>query len=124
MPWLMVVVDTLKRDSDNIVEEKVESGLLAVCEWAFESNIKFSEYMPTVLFVIAILFLLLEWKNYMDKERAFIVFSGSLFLLSYAVCMALASQMHHFWHNRYLIDVLFCLVIYDNCYIAKKHCGL
>lgn len=105
LPWLAVVIDTLQRDSAGVMEEKA-GGLSELCEWAFGSNLKFSEYMAAVLFALAALWLVLEWKKYERMEKAFLVFAGLIFPLTYGVCMLLASRMNHFWHNRYLVDAL------------------
>lgn len=119
-PWLTVVIDTLRRDSANAVEEKAEGGFGVLCEWAFQSNIKFSEYMPIVMFAAAIIFLLLEWKKYGRAEKAFLVLSGALFWLSYGVCMLLVSQMHHFWHNRYLVDALLFIWLFIIVVLSRR----
>lgn len=120
LPWLAVVLDVLKNDSADAVDEKAEGGFLALCEWAFQSNIKFSAYMPAVVFAAAVIFFVLEWKKYGRTEKMFIIFSGLLFGLSYGVCMLLSSRMHHFWHNRYLIDVLLFIWLFMIVILSRR----
>lgn len=120
LPWLTIVVNTLVRDTASTVDERVEFDLAALCEWAFKSNIKFTEYMPAVLFVLSAVVLWLERKKYGNTEKIFIAFSGLLFLLSYVACMLIASQIHHFWHNRYMVDVLLFVWLFIIIVISRR----
>lgn len=120
LPWLTVVIGVLKNDYVGAAGENVAFSLKDLCSWMFGSNIKFSEYMPAILFVIGVLWLLFTWKEQERKERAFIALTGMLFFVSYIVCVSFASRMGHFWHNRYLVDVLLFVWLLLIIFISKK----
>ncbi|RAZ85451.1 hypothetical protein DK853_43125, partial [Klebsiella oxytoca] len=49
LPWLSVVVDTLRRDAAGERGEVAPVGIGKMCQWAFQSDLKYSEYLPGVL---------------------------------------------------------------------------
>lgn len=112
LPWLAVVIDTLKRDSGAGREEAALPGIGELFEWAFQSNIKWSESMPVVLLITAVLCLIVERKRYGTKEKAFLALSGAMLFGTYGLCMFLASRMSHFWDNRYMVDALLFLWLF------------
>lgn len=120
LPWLAVVIKVLKNDYVGAAEKNIAFSLKDWCSWMFGSNIKFSEYMPVILFVIGVLWLLFTWKKQERKERAFIALTGMLFFVSYIICVLLASRMGHFWHYRYLVDVLLFVWLFLIIFISKK----
>lgn len=100
LPWLTVVFDTLKRDANSTKVGEAEQKIDELCRWAFGCNIELSEYMPALLFVVAVLCLLLEWKRFGKKERAFLVSSGGIFFAAYGLCMVIASYTQHLHRFR------------------------
>lgn len=120
LPWLTVVIGILKNDYVGVEGENIAFSLKDLCIWMFGNNIKFSEYMPAILFVIGVLWLLFTWKEQERKERVFIALTGMLFFVSYIVCVSFASQMGHFWHNRYLVDVLLFVWLFLIIFISKR----
>lgn len=106
LPWLSVVLGTLKRDAGSERTESLAHEVGNIMEWAFKNNIEYSAYLPVVLFAAAVLCLIVEWKKYGRNEKAFLGFSAALFLAAFGLCMLIASYTQHFWHNRYLVDVL------------------
>ncbi|MCI9276430.1 hypothetical protein D7X48_05355 [bacterium D16-50] len=106
LPWLSAVIGTLKRDAGSERIEPLADEVGNILEWAFKNNIEYSAYMPVVLFGAAILFFIVQWKKYGRKEKAFLLLSAGLFLASFGLCMGIATFTQHFWHNRYLVDVL------------------
>ncbi|MCM1236113.1 MAG: hypothetical protein NC489_39015 [Ruminococcus flavefaciens] len=120
LPWLAVVIGMLKKDYVGSAGKNITFSLEELCTWMFGSNIKFSEYMPAILFVIGVLWLLVTWKEQERKERAFIALTGMMFFISYIVCVSFASRMGHFWHNRYLVDALLFVWLFLIIFISKK----
>lgn len=120
LPWLTVVIGMLKSDYVGAAGESVDSSLQDLCSWMFGNNIKFSEYMPAILFGIGVLWLLFTWKGQERKERAFIALTGMLFFVSYIICVSFASHMGHFWDNRYLVDTLLFVWLFLIIFISKK----
>lgn len=120
LPWLVVAVKLLKREYVGAAGESAASSLKEICDWMFGNHIKFSEYMPAVLFAVAVLCLLLTWKRLERRERAFIAFMGAVFFISYTVCVTFASRMGHVWHNRYLIDTLLFVWLFMIIFIARR----
>lgn len=106
LPWLWAVIDTLKRDAGGTAAAENISGIRGLCQWAFANNIKFSTYMPIILFLAACLCFVMEYRRLSDKERVFQGFTGVLLPLSYGICMLLNLLISHFWDNRYLVDTL------------------
>lgn len=106
LPWLGIVIDTLQKDASAEESEVSAVTLNSLCEWAFGSNIKFSEYMPLIMFIAAIICLIAGYQVYNTKERTFLICTGFLSFLVFFACMILAGHMNHFWHNRYLVDTL------------------
>lgn len=121
LPWLMVVIDTLRRDSSDAASADLNMGIGDLCKWAFENNIIFSVYMPVVLLIVAVIGLLVEYRKYEPKKRSFIVFLGLAFLFTYGLCVFLSSQMNHFWHYRYLLDALLCIWLFMFIILARKN---
>lgn len=119
LPWLTVVIETLKRDAAGTEGESISFGILNLCKWAFGTNIRFSEYMPAIIFLLAVLCLVVEKKKY-EKGIAFTVFYGALLFLSYGICMFLAGVMHHFWTDRYLLDALLFIWLFMFLILAKR----
>lgn len=119
LPWLMVVIETLSRDAAGTGGESVSFGILDLCKWAFGTNIRFSEYMPAIIFLLAVLCLIVEKKKY-EKGLPYIAFCGILFFSSYGLCMLLAGIMHHFWTDRYLLDALLFIWLFMILVLARK----
>lgn len=120
LPWLSAVIDTLQRDSTGSREEGEITSFQDLCKWAFENNIKLSEYMPLVVLVATIVCLVVGYRSLLKKERDYIVFLGLLPFLSLGVCMILASHMSHFWTNRYLVDILLFLWLFMLIILSRR----
>lgn len=120
LPWLGVVMNTIKRDG------LAESGsknmtLSSLCEWAFGNNIKFSEYMPAVMFVVAVLCFAINFRKYTRKERGFLICASSTLFISYVICILITSRMNHFWNNRYLIAAFLILWLFMLTILSNKN---
>lgn len=120
LPWLTVVLTMLKSDYVGAEGESKASTFPELCDWAFKNNIRFSEYMPAVLFLIAAIWLLAVWRKLENKKRIYIALSGVLFIASYEVCVLFASRMGHFWDNRYLVDVLLFVWLFIIIFISQR----
>lgn len=120
LPWLTVVLSMLKSDYTGAQKENIGSAFPELCSWAFENNIKFSRYMPAVLFAVAAVWLVISWKKFENKERIFILLTGTLFFVSYRVCILFAAYMGHFWTNRYLVDVLLFVWLFVIIFLSKR----
>lgn len=120
LPWLTVVLSMLKSEYTWDEKKDLASTFPELCSWAFGNHIKFSEYMPVVLFAVAVVWLLCSWKKLEQKERVFIVLSCSLFFVSYRVCILFAAYMGHFWTNRYVVDVLLFMWLFSIVFLSKR----
>ncbi len=120
LPWLSVVVDTLRRDAAGERGEVAPVGIGKMCQWAFQSDLKYSEYLPGVLFLTALFCVAVEYKRFTKPKRVFLCFSGAMLFAAYGICMLLASQMSHFWENRYLVDALLFLWLFLLALLAEK----
>lgn len=121
LPWLGVVVETLNRDAADGKGEEFVLQWQDILEWAFGSNITFSEYMPALFFLMAIACLLKDRKKYSKKEMSFIVTVGVMFFASLCLCVVLSSKMNHFWNNRYLVDALLFVWLFMIIVLARKN---
>ncbi len=120
LPWLAAVIDTLKRDAGDTRTEEAGQTIGELCSWAFGNNIELSQYMPAVLFLVAVLCVFLAWGKFEKKQKAFLAFSGAVFFGSYGLCMLIASYTQHFWANRYLVDVLLFVWLFLLIVLAGK----
>ncbi len=106
LPWLSVVVQSFQRFG---VKKQVDLQALdfsGLWKWLSKTNIKWSEYMPLVLFVFSILLFVITWKKYTSREKLFLGMCALNFVLSYAVSRLIASLNGHFWDNRYVFPAL------------------
>lgn len=120
LPWLTVVVDTLKRDAGDTKTKEAGQTIGELCRWAFGNNIELSQYMPAVLFVVAVLCVLFEWEKFEKKQQVFLTFSGAAFFGSYGLCIVIDSHTQHFWENRYLVDALLFVWLFLLIVLAGK----
>lgn len=120
MPWLSVVITTLQRDATEAKGEGIELQVRELCEWAFGNNIKFSEYLPAIVFAVSIVLFIVEYRKFSKKERSFLVLSGTMFFLSLGACALLMAKINHFWTNRYLVDTLLYLWLFILIILARK----
>ena len=120
LPWITVVIDTLRRDANSVKQESAAHGIIELFEWSFENNIIFSQYMPVIIFVVSAIYLIVKHKEYSKKEQCFLFLSGSILFLSYALCMLLTSVMNHFWDFRYLFDTLLFVWLFIFIFISKR----
>lgn len=121
LPWFTVVIETLQRDARNAKGEKIILDFHMLCKWAFETNIRLSEYMPLILFIVAFVCLLVERKKYSTKAWKFVVFTGIIIFLSVGICVGLTSIINHFWSNRYLTDLLLFVWLFLAIALAQRN---
>lgn len=121
LPQVYLVFRMLKRDSGAVSDEMQASlNLVELCKWSFQTNIKWSEYMPLVLYLSAILLLKLEWSVLKKKERGFAVMAAGLYPITCIICYIISANMNHFWHNRYMLPALLFLWLFAAIIYAKR----
>lgn len=121
LPWLAVVIDTLQRDSEGQKQDAEAVSFQQLCEWAFQNNIELSEYMPFIMLVAVTVCFVIGYRRYSSKERAYTVFVGVMPFLSLGVCRFLNTNvMHHFWTNRYLVDLLLFIWLFMFILLAGR----
>ncbi len=120
MPWLSVVITTLQRDATVNKEKGIDFQVRKLCEWAFGNNIKFSEYLPAIVFAVSVVLFIVEYRKFSKKERSFLILSGTMFFLSFGACALLMTKINHFWTNRYLVDTLLYLWLFILIVLARK----
>lgn len=121
LPWLGVVIDTVRRDSVGKTEEQMQETFDSLCRWAFESNIELSAYMPVVMFLVLAVCFFVGWRQYSQKERVFLAGVGVMFILVTGACALLSPYMNHFWHNRYLVSALLYIWLFMAAILARKN---
>lgn len=119
VPWLGVVTDMMKQDAASGGKE-IAVNIGALCRWAFQCNIEMSEYMPAMLFLIAVFCFILKRKEYTEKEQIYLGFVGGVFFLSYGLCMLLQREFNHFWSERYVVDALLFIWLFLIINISRK----
>lgn len=120
LPQLYLVVKMLQRDSTGMAEDdlKASLNLNKLCVWSFDTNIKWSAYLPAVAYVAALLLLILFWKKIEKNKRDFLTLTVGIYPLTWWICWGISQKMNHFWHNRYMLDALlfawiFIVLIYS-----------
>lgn len=122
LPQLYLVWQMLQRDSASQNDEMSASlSLVDLCEWSFQTNIKWSEYMPLVLFVAAAGLLIVQRKRFEKRETGFLVLAAIVFPLTDMICYIISNNMNHFWHNRYMLDALLFIWIFMIIVYAKQN---
>lgn len=122
LPQLYLVWQMVQRDRISQNEEMPASlSLVDLCGWAFQTNIKWSEYMPLVLFVAAVGLLIFQRKQLERKETGFLVLAAMVFPLTDVICYIISNNMNHFWHNRYMLDALLFVWIFVIIIYAKQN---
>ena len=119
IPQLYLVVKMLQRDSTSDEDaSKVSLSIKELCAWSFDTNIKWSAYIPAAAYVLAIVLLVLLWKKTEKKRRDFLLLTLAIYPVTWLICWAISQNMNHFWHNRYMMDALlfawiFMVLIYS-----------
>ena len=121
LPWLGAVVSMMRKDAVGGEGKEAFLDISGICKWAFKSNIELSEYMPAVLFLLAVICFIIERNKYTDKERMYLAFSGGIFFLSYGTCLILQKSFNHFWSDRYVVDVLLFVWIFLLIIVSNRH---
>ena len=107
IPQLYLVVKMLQRDSTSKDEASVVSlNINKLCIWSFDTNIKWSAYIPAVAYVLAAVLFVLAWKKTEKNRRDFLLLVLGIYPLTWLICWGISQKMNHFWDNRYMIDAL------------------
>ncbi len=113
LPQLYLVWRMLSRDSAAQNDEMPASlNLVSLCTWSFQNNIKWSEYMPLALYVLAVVLLTVWWKKLEREKAGFLVLAAAVFPVTAVISYFVSENMNHFWHNRYMLDALIFLWIF------------
>ncbi len=106
LPWLSIVISSFKREgtTGQIDFGTVDFGELI--DWSFTTNIKYSESMPVMLLIFAVIMFVLEWKRIPNRDKLFLGMCVFNLPFSYVACKAIASMNRHFWADRYVFAAL------------------
>lgn len=107
LPQLYLIVKMLQRDSSTFDEGlKASLNLNELLIWSFDTNIKWSSYIPTVAYILALLLFILSWRKIERHRRNFLTITMAIYPLTWLICWGISQKMNHFWHNRYMLDAL------------------
>ena len=110
------------RDHASLNEEMPATlNVAEFCSWSFQTNIKWSEYLPFVLYIVAIILLVIQWKSTEKKERGFRVLTVIVCPLTWVMCYLVSNNMNHFWHNRYLLPALLYIWFFVTILYSKQN---
>lgn len=118
LPWLSVVISSFQREGSTGQIDLSTLNFGELIEWAFSTNVKFSECTPVILFLFAVLIFVVEWKKIFIQDKLFLGMCALNLLFSYVVCRTIASMNQHFWNDRYVFSALgtfwlFLVIIYS-----------
>ena len=122
LPQLYLVYQMIVRDSAEVNAQMTASAnIWELCTWCFGNNIKWSEYMPFVIFIGAIILLAVQRKMYKGSDKSFMGLAAAIFPISFVMGYFLSLNMNHFWHNRYLLAALIFVWIFIAIIYGKQN---
>lgn len=124
LPQLYLIYLLLQIDAGDSVGNKATLDLNDLCIWSFETNIKWSEYLPLVAFLLGILCIIFGWKRFDKKERELLILTAASYPFTWVLSFIASANMNHFWANRYMMPALFLFWVFLAVIYAKQHIGV
>ena len=121
LPWISVVFTTFKREGVGRKIDGSKINFAELCDWAFTTNIEWSNWMPLILYLLAIFLLFAMWKDNDSQERLFLLMCATIVIFTYVISRLIASMNQHFFDNRYIFGALALFWLFLS--IAYSKCG-
>ena len=122
LPWLIVLLKSFKAQGTTGEVNLLSVDIRGLVEWLFSTDIDLSVGMTVVLFFVAVITLILQWKHLKKVDLLFQIMCATNLIISYFICLLIASMSEHFWDNRYIYGALglFWLFIFIRLLQQKK----
>lgn len=122
LPWLMVLLKSFEAQGTTGEVNFLLVDIMSLIEWLFATDIRFSAYMPVILFALALISLIVQWKKMEPAKRFFQTMCAVCLIISYFLCLLIASMSEHFWTDRYVYGALglFWLFLFIRLIQQKK----